>query len=599
VDKRASSLAELREVPTNSLILLAGPPGAGKSDFCHQVVLNGLTMDRPVIFVTTEKRPAQVLSGLRERGLGQPTPRALRFVDAFSQTVGVAAPERPDTIQANCMDLNSISIATTRLQERMGQKGILLAFDSLTSPYLFSGAELVKFTRLYLSKFAAEGNAVLALIDEGCGKPEDLVAMMSLSNGVIKTEVKEGTRILNVVKHPNLEPTSASVPVESEETGLGARIFDLGGLRDFMRAMQLGDERAGVREIGDFANLFWPNLAHWSGMLWDPKRFPAMTYELNREDGPSLFRLCKQDKAMERAYLPGRSRLLLRLFMPTNFSRVKDMKKMSVFLRRVAKELTGTVEYLDNVSKTDEHYFRVHESADCCGFDDVGATMASYLPPIVAGACKGFEIWKGVERDWNAIETKCIGLGDPYCEFKVVPRRIDGLEDSLVKDTSIIESIIGRLIDRLVGFLVDGKPLVERPTLGSDIHIHPVTHAIGFPHLAGERYQMALRMGGARTGKAAGGRLVDAGLSGDEAVKRVLGLLEYCKVGAVSMTNTIMISENCESSYTRVFSTKRKEPSCFFTTGFLNGLFSAVRNQHVREIKCIAAGDPYCEWEII
>ena len=37
----------------------------------------------------------------------------------------------------------------------------------------------------------------------------------------------------------------------------------------------------------------------------------------------------------------------------------------------------------------------------------------------------------------------------------------------------------------------------------------------------------------------------------------------------------------------------------FLTTGFLNGFFSVVKNQHVREVKCIAAGDPYCEWEII
>jgi len=42
-----------------------------------------------------------------------------------------------------------------------------------------------------------------------------------------------------------------------------------------------------------------------------------------------------------------------------------------------------------------------------------------------------------------------------------------------------------------------------------------------------------------------------------------------------------------------------EETSYFLTACFLNGLFSAVKNQHVREIKCIAAGDPYCEWEII
>jgi predicted hydrocarbon binding protein len=42
-----------------------------------------------------------------------------------------------------------------------------------------------------------------------------------------------------------------------------------------------------------------------------------------------------------------------------------------------------------------------------------------------------------------------------------------------------------------------------------------------------------------------------------------------------------------------------EEASYFSTACFLNGLFSAVKNQHVREIKCIVAGDPYCEWEIV
>jgi len=72
----------------------------------------------------------------------------------------------------------------------------------------------------------------------------------------------------------------------------------------------------------------------------------------------------------------------------------------------------------------------------------------------------------------------------------------------------------------------------------------------------------------------------------------VINFMEYCKVGKTTIGETIRIRENCES-----FGLEIGEPSCFFTTGFLNGLFSAVKNQHVREIKCIAAGDPYCEWE--
>jgi predicted hydrocarbon binding protein len=90
-----------------------------------------------------------------------------------------------------------------------------------------------------------------------------------------------------------------------------------------------------------------------------------------------------------------------------------------------------------------------------------------------------------------------------------------------------------------------------------------------------------------------------AGIGETEALERVVDLMEYCKVGKVTLGGTMRIEENCESSQTKVFTTKSREPACYFTTGFLNGLFSAIKNQHVREIQCIAAGDPYCEWEII
>jgi predicted hydrocarbon binding protein len=104
-------------------------------------------------------------------------------------------------------------------------------------------------------------------------------------------------------------------------------------------------------------------------------------------------------------------------------------------------------------------------------------------------------------------------------------------------------------------------------------------------------------MGGAKTGKQVGERLLEAGLNEDEAVKRVLDFLNQCKVGNVSVDETIRIAENCESSQTKLFTTKIKGPSCYFTTGFLNSFFSAVKNQHVKETRCIAMGDPYCEWE--
>ena len=591
------SLAKIQEPPDKGLILLAGAPGAGKSTFCHQVVLKSIAAERPVIFVTSERSPAEVVELLSERGMGEPV--GLNFVDAFTETVGLTCTQRLDTICANCADLNSLSIAITKLQERTGKKGTLLIFDSLTSPYLFSGVEAIKFMRLFLSKFASEGNSVLALMDEGCGKEEDLVAMMSVADGILRMEIKDSSRLINVVKHPKVEPARFEVPIEAKPTIKPTWHYEPNVMRQFFKSMFGGDKAVLRREVGDFVNLFWPNLAHWSGMLWDPKGFPTMIYELNKEES-SIGREVI-------TYFPWRWALLFKLvlalqalgFFPKNFSSVRGMKKMAKLgganIKGAQSERSGAIEYLEDVSKPDEHYFRVYESSDCWGFENVGAAIASHLPPAMVGQVLGFE---RDGKDWNAVETKCIGLGDPYCEFKLVPGEIDELKDSLEKDNSVVERIHERLMECLMGFLLQGKPLVERPRLGSDVHLHVVMHGMGFPHVAGERYRMAQRMGGAKSGKEVGERLMDAGLSGDEAIRRIIDFMNYCKVGKVTAGETIRIRENCESMRTKLFTTI-KEPSCYFTTGFLNGLFSAVKNQHVRETKCIAAGDPYCEWEII
>jgi predicted hydrocarbon binding protein len=338
-------------------------------------------------------------------------------------------------------------------------------------------------------------------------------------------------------------------------------------------------------------------------MLWDPKRFPMMVYEMNKQEAPAMVKLMRENEAIKRAMFSWYARLYLKFFMPKSFSTVKDMKKLLKGLKRspggLNQERFGIYEYLEDASKIDEHYLRLYESSECWGFENVGATMGFYIAPILAGMVKGFESWKGLERDWNCVETKCIGLGDPYCEFKLVPGQIDELKASLEKDISVIERIHQRLMHHLMEFLLNGKPLLERPTLGSMVGMDRVSHAMVFPSLAGERYGMVLGMGGGRSGKQVGERLLEAGLSEDEAIKRVIDFMNYCKVGKVTLGETIRIVENCEGSQTKWLMTKEKTPSCCFTTGFLNGLFSVVKNQHVREIKCVGLEDPYCEWEII
>ena len=42
---------------------------------------------------------------------------------------------------------------------------------------------MLRFIRLCLLKFAAEGNLVVALMDEGCGKEEDVGAIVDETGG--------------------------------------------------------------------------------------------------------------------------------------------------------------------------------------------------------------------------------------------------------------------------------------------------------------------------------------------------------------------------------------------------------------------------------
>jgi predicted hydrocarbon binding protein/KaiC/GvpD/RAD55 family RecA-like ATPase len=576
------SLSQIQDAPAKNIILLFGPPGSGKSDFCHQTVLNTI-QERPVIYLTTESPPTKIAESLREKGLGEMVPYPISFIDAFHQTVGLTSETRLDTIGASAEDLTSLSIAISKLRKNI-KEGFLLIFDSLTSPYLMTGQEILRFMRKTLLRLAAEGNAVLVCMDEGCGKEEDLVAMMSSAHGIVKIELHDGSKTFNVIKHPKVKPKKIETPMTySPEVSYDMDWKIL--TQHIMMSMNFLAGRALRTEVGDYVNVFWLNLARWSGLLWDPKRFPRMTYNLSKD---------LESRVKDFVYIrfPWRVRLYFKLFMPKNFDKVKGMKKLTnKFTRRLIEgDRTAIIEYLEDASKTGEHYMRLHERAQCWGFENVGATLALGTNGVWAGMTKSYD---KEHRDWNIVETKCIGLGDPYCVNKIVPGEIDELKDSLESiDFTVIEKINDRLMDQLIGFIFNGNPLWERPRLGNEVSLHSFWFMIVVPALASERYRMAMRLGGAIGGKKVGEYLMDKGVSEDEAVKHLLDLMEYCKVGKVSIGKTVRIKENCES-----FMVRSNEPFCSFTTGFLNGFFSVVKNQHVKETKCVAVGNPHCEWE--
>ena len=124
-------------------------------------------------------------------------------------------------------------------------------------------------------------------------------------------------------------------------------------------------------------------------MLWDPKGFPFMLYEMNKYEGSSAMELLDMYPFTSRLFFKGLFSLQSLGILPRSFGKVNDMKKLSRLMLEmsVKKERSGILEYRKDESSTDEHYFRVYENADCTGFENIGSTLAFHVPSMLAGYC--------------------------------------------------------------------------------------------------------------------------------------------------------------------------------------------------------------------
>jgi KaiC/GvpD/RAD55 family RecA-like ATPase/predicted hydrocarbon binding protein len=517
------SVTEFMEIPIGKTVFFVGPPGSGKSKFCQEVVLHNLAINKPVIFMTTEYGSDEAEAFLKEKGLTLSSSGLLNYIDGYNQTVGLPVSDRTDTISVNSGSLTSLGIALANHQRKIGRKGILLVLDSLTSSYLLCGSEVVRFLRLTLSRFAGEGNSVLVCFDEGSAKQEDLVGMMSISNGVIKIDVEKNNKIFEIIKHPILKSKKIQIPY-NELPPAATSTYDLEYFKQNVRIYWDSNKKPLRTQTGDFIDITWRNLIFWSGMLWDPKRFPTIMYDwikysYNMKNfGIDLF-----------SFLPWKKRIAAKLFMPKSFSDVNDVKKMNEqFFENFKSDFRiGKMEYLENKSKTDEHYFKMSENYECWGLGNVGSTLAIVRPAMLAASLTGFE---SEDRDWNIVETMCIGLGDSFCEYKMISGGIDEIHTSLRKERAVIENINEHIMDKLLGFLLHKKSLIERPTLGRFVHIHDLQRVTSAP-ISIKKLQLIFRMGGARAGKIIGEKLIDSGLTKKESANQVTKLIEHCKVG--------------------------------------------------------------------
>jgi len=193
----------------------------------------------------------------------------------------------------------------------------------------------------------------------------------------------------------------------------------------------------------------------------------------------------------------------------------------------------------------------------------------------------------------DGIETKCTGMGDPYCEFDLYLHKEEGHPEFELISKGQLEMSLNFIIDELIE---EKKDL--REGTGDYVHIS-IDQALNYMILSLSKGHVILSKW---SGKLVGERLIEL-----KRIENIFDALDYLEILFQNLKVGIMEKEllpdvikvKIEES---IYSSGVKDIGmelCTFIAGILEGALhkSSKEDWMVKETQCIANGDPFCEFE--
>ena len=181
--------------PKNYTVLVSGPPGIGKFEYCLDLMSYYLKNSENVIYLATEQSPHEVKVRAKKIGLNleEYENKSLIFIDCFSWSVG----EKPGGFFIeNPANLNEISISLDRAVEKLG-KPVRFFFDSISPLFLHNPqSAMTKFFQVLSSRVKSEYGFVLYTLQDGVHEPQLVNTLVYLVDGFIQMEFKENKRLI-------------------------------------------------------------------------------------------------------------------------------------------------------------------------------------------------------------------------------------------------------------------------------------------------------------------------------------------------------------------------------------------------------------------
>ncbi|MEM0493116.1 MAG: ATPase domain-containing protein [Candidatus Thermoplasmatota archaeon] len=170
--------------PENSIILVSGTPGSGKTIFCYHFINAGLKNNERCLFLTSDERIEKIICQARTFGFDFETPMRsgllkFMYIDLDRSTVYKEMEENIKGGSYSRIVLDSLTpIVETPIWLKGGGYGIIPSFNDTTPPPSVHHENPVSITRTYIRR-------LLSLLYTG------------KSTAVVTSEIPEGSRSLS------------------------------------------------------------------------------------------------------------------------------------------------------------------------------------------------------------------------------------------------------------------------------------------------------------------------------------------------------------------------------------------------------------------
>lgn len=184
-------------LPENSVVLVFGPPGSGKSTFTLEFMAQGLKNNEKCVLVTTTEAPDTLM---KKFDLFAVTPKQLQnliIIDCYSWRIN-----KPVTkYGVKSLDLTALSIEVRKaLAENTISKG-RFALDSLSDFLLFVEEKNVfLFLQMLVGEIKKTQSVGFINLEEGPHTDKQYSTINYITDGMINLTVKDNNRVLRVAR---------------------------------------------------------------------------------------------------------------------------------------------------------------------------------------------------------------------------------------------------------------------------------------------------------------------------------------------------------------------------------------------------------------